>query len=96
MAGWSTIIPTVVDTIAKALASAAKDRIPGGASRHARRVGGVLRPQSQDRQGLRRPKHRRRRLGGRPTEDGESASVSVCQGDVRHGSIEAIEMKTRW
>jgi N-methylhydantoinase B len=32
--------------------------------------------------------------GGRPTEDGESASVSVCQGDVRNGSIEAIEMKT--
>jgi N-methylhydantoinase B len=31
--------------------------------------------------------------GGRPTEDGESATVSVCQGDVRNGSIEGIELK---
>jgi N-methylhydantoinase B len=26
-------------------------------------------------------------------EDGESATVSVCQGDVRNGSIEGIELK---
>jgi N-methylhydantoinase B len=31
--------------------------------------------------------------GGRPSEDGESATVSVCQGDVRNGSIEGIELK---
>jgi N-methylhydantoinase B len=31
--------------------------------------------------------------GGRPFEDGESATVSVCQGDVRNGSIEGIELK---
>jgi N-methylhydantoinase B len=31
--------------------------------------------------------------GGRPYEDGESATVSVCQGDVRNGSIEGIELK---
>jgi N-methylhydantoinase B len=31
--------------------------------------------------------------GGRPTEDGESASVSICQGDVRNGTIEGIELK---
>jgi N-methylhydantoinase B len=31
--------------------------------------------------------------GGRPFEDGESATVSVCQGDVRNGSIEGIEMR---
>ena len=31
--------------------------------------------------------------GGRPTEDGESGTVSVCQGDVRNGSIEGIELK---
>ena len=31
--------------------------------------------------------------GGRPTEDGESATVSVCQGDVRNGPIESIELK---
>ena len=32
--------------------------------------------------------------GGRPYEDGESASVSVCQGDVRNGTLETIELKT--
>jgi N-methylhydantoinase B len=31
--------------------------------------------------------------GGRPSEDGESGTVSVCQGDVRNGSIEGIELK---
>ena len=31
--------------------------------------------------------------GGRPFEDGELATVSVCQGDVRNGSIEGIELK---
>jgi len=32
--------------------------------------------------------------GARPWEDGESASVSVCQGDVRNAPIETIELKT--
>jgi N-methylhydantoinase B len=31
--------------------------------------------------------------GGRPAEDGESGTVSVCQGDVRNASIEGIELK---
>ena len=31
--------------------------------------------------------------GGRPMEDGVSGTVSVCQGDVRNGSIEGIELK---
>ena len=31
--------------------------------------------------------------GGRPFEDGESGTVSVCQGDVRNAAIEAIELK---
>ncbi len=31
--------------------------------------------------------------GGRSTEDGESASVSVCQGDVRNAAIEGMELK---
>jgi len=94
MAGWSTIIPTVVDTIVKALAPAAKDRIPAahlgtlGASvvffGRNPKTGKAFVVQSIEGGGW----------GGRPTEDGESASVSVCQGDVRNGSIEAIEMKT--
>ncbi len=94
MAGWSTIIPTVVDTIIKALASGAKDRLPAahlgtlGASvvffGRNPKTGKAFVVQSIEGGGW----------GGRPTEDGESASVSVCQGDVRNGSIEAIEMKT--
>jgi N-methylhydantoinase B len=31
--------------------------------------------------------------GGRPFEDGESGTVTVCQGDVRNAAIEAIELK---
>ena len=31
--------------------------------------------------------------GGRPTEDGASASVSVCQGDVRNSPVEALELR---
>ena len=31
--------------------------------------------------------------GGRPFEDGASASVSICQGDVRNAPIENIELK---
>jgi N-methylhydantoinase B len=94
MAGWSTIIPTVVDTIIKALSSGAKDRLPAahlgtlGASvvffGRNPQTGKAFVVQSIVGGGW----------GGRPTEDGESASVSVCQGDVRNGSIEAIEMKT--
>ena len=32
--------------------------------------------------------------GGRPYEDGMSASVSICQGDVRNNPIESVELKT--
>src|SRR5205823_6923567 len=78
---WSIPLPTVIDTILKALAPAMPHRIPaahkgdmGGCS-----IGGF------------RPDGRRFLLmnifgggwGGRPHEDGESASVSICQGDVR-------------
>jgi N-methylhydantoinase B len=31
--------------------------------------------------------------GGRPFEDGESACVSICQGDVRNSPIENMELK---
>lgn len=94
MASWSTPIPTVVDTILSALAPAAPDRIP--APHHGVLGGGAVvffgrrtddgRPfvvQSIEGAGW----------GGRPYEDGESATVSVCQGDVRNGAIESIEIK---
>ena len=94
MAGWSTIIPTVVDTIIKALAQAAKDRIPAA---HLGTLGASVvffgrNPKTG--KAFVVPRIDGGGWGGRPTEDGESASVSVCQGDVRNGSIEAIEMKT--
>jgi N-methylhydantoinase B len=93
MSGWSAIVPTVVDTIVVALAKAMPDRVPAG---HHGLLGG-----SVVFFGL-HPKNKRRFIvqsiegggwGGRPFEDGESATVSVCQGDVRNGSIEGIELK---
>ena len=88
---WSIALPTVIDTILKALAPVLPDKIPaahkgdmGGCS-----IGGF------------RPDGRRFLLmnifgggwGGRPHEDGESASVSICQGDVRSAPIELQEIQ---
>jgi len=93
MAGWSIIVPTVVDTIVRALAPAMRDRVPAG---HHGLLGGSVVFFGVH------PKTNRRFVvqsiegggwGGRPTEDGEPATVSVCQGDVRNGSIEGIELK---
>src|SRR5215470_6376036 len=93
MAGWSAIVPTVVDAIVAALAKAMPDKVPAG---HHGLLGGAV-----VFFGL-HPKTGRRFIvqslegggwGGRPFEDGEPATVSVCQGDVRNGSIEGIELK---
>jgi N-methylhydantoinase B len=93
MAGWSIIVPTVVDAIVKALAPAMRDRVPAG---HHGLLGGAVVFFGVH------PKTKRRFVvqsiegggwGGRPFEDGEPATVSVCQGDVRNGSIEGIELK---
>ncbi len=93
MAGWSLFVPMVVETIVSSLAKAMPDRIP--AAHHALLGGAVVFFGVH-------PETRRRFVvqsvegggwGGRPFEDGESATVSVCQGDVRNGSIEGIEMK---
>jgi len=88
---WSIPLPTVIDTILKALAPALPDRIPaahkgdmGGCS-----IGGF------------RADGRRFLLmnifgggwGGRPHEDGESASMSICQGDVRSAPVELQEIQ---
>ena len=93
MAAWSLPVPTVVDTILRALAPALPDQIPAA---HAAALGGAVifvgdhpatgRPfvlQSIEGSGW----------GGRPWEDGASASVSVCQGDVRNAPIENMELK---
>jgi N-methylhydantoinase B len=93
MADWSAPIPKVVDTIIQALSKAMPDRIPAG---HHSSLGGAMvffgnepntgkRFVSQSIEGG--------GWGGRPWEDGESASVSVCQGDVRNAPIEKVELK---
>jgi N-methylhydantoinase B len=93
MSGWSIIVPTVVDTIIKALGPAMRDRVPAG---HHGLLGGAVVFFGVH------PKTQRRFVvqsiegggwGGRPAEDGESGTVSVCQGDVRNASIEGIELK---
>jgi N-methylhydantoinase B len=93
MAGWSGIVPMVVDAIVRALAEAMPERVPAG---HHGLLGGAVVFFGTH------PKTRRRFVvqsiegggwGGRPFEDGASGTVSVCQGDVRNGSIEGIELK---
>lgn len=93
MSGWSLIIPTVVDTILKALAPAVPDRVPAA---HLGILGGPIVFTGVD------PATGQQFIvqsiegggwGGRPHADGESASVSVCQGDVRNGPIESIELR---
>jgi N-methylhydantoinase B len=88
---WSIALPTVIDTILKALAPAVPHMIPAA---HKGDMGGC------SFFGF-RPDGRRFLLmnifgggwGGRPNEDGESASVSVCQGDVRNTPVELQEIK---
>jgi N-methylhydantoinase B len=91
MAGWSQILPTVVDTVFRALADGIPDRVAAG---HFGILGIPLvffgtengrRFVSQSIEGG--------GWGGRPFGDGESASVSICQGDVRNSPIENMEIK---
>jgi len=89
---WSIPLPTVIDTILRALAPAIPDRIPAA---HKGDMGGC------SFFGFREDDRSRFLLlnifgggwGGRPEEDGESASVSICQGDVRNTPIELQEIK---
>jgi N-methylhydantoinase B len=93
MAGWSMILPTVVDTLFRALATAIPDRVAAG---HFGILGIPLVFFGTD------PRTGKRFVsqsiegggwGGRPFEDGESACVSICQGDVRNSPIENMELK---
>jgi N-methylhydantoinase B len=94
MASWGRTLPTVVDTILLALEPALRGNLPAA---HMGVLGGpvvfvgkdpgsglTFVTQSIEGGGW----------GGRPTGDGESASVSVCQGDVRNAPIEKMEL--RW
>jgi N-methylhydantoinase B len=86
---WSVMLPTVVDTTLKALAPALPGRIPAA---HKGDMGGYS-IYGQDEQG------RRFVLlnmtgggwGGHIDSDGQDASVSICQGDVRNIPIEVQE-----
>jgi N-methylhydantoinase B len=93
MSSWSLIIPTVVDTILAALAPAVPDRIPAA---HHGLLGGAVVFFGRDPRSMRNfvvQSIEGGGWGGRPTGDGESGTVSVCQGDVRNATIEGIELK---
>lgn len=93
MASWGRTIPSVVDTILRALAPVMPEKIPAG---HLGVLGGTVVFFGND------PLTGERFVtqsiegggwGGRPWEDGESGSVSICQGDVRNAPIEKMELK---
>ena len=88
--GWSLPLPAVIETIFHSLAPALPDRIPAA---HKADMGGYTIFGTH-------PKTGRRYVcqnimgggwGGRPFEDGESASVSICQGDVKNAPVELQE-----
>lgn len=94
MASWGRALPTVVDTILQAVAPAFEDKIPAA---HMGVLGGPIVFFGTD------PGTGKRFVtqsiegggwGGRPWEDGESAAVSICQGDVRNAPMEKMEL--RW
>lgn len=94
MSSWSMTVPTVVDTIFRALAPMMPDKIPAG---HPGVLGGDIVFFGNDPrtgEGFVTQSIEGGGWGGRPLEDGESASVSVCQGDVRNVPIEKMEL--RW
>jgi len=93
MANWSRALPTVVDTIFKALAPVLPDKIPAG---HLGVLGDsivFLGTDPETGKGFVTQSIEGGGWGGRSWEDGESASVSVCQGDVRNAPIENMELK---
>jgi N-methylhydantoinase B len=88
---WSRTLPTVIDLILKALAPAMPDKIAAG---HKGDMGGYAFFGVN-------PKTGRRFLcqtimgggwGARAHEDGENATVSMCQGDVQNAPVEMQEV----
>jgi len=94
MASWGSALPTVVDTVWRAFASAIPDRIPAA---HSGTLGGSMAFSGYDPRlgtGFVAQTIEAGGWGGRPDADGEDASMSVCQGDVRNTPIETMELKT--
>ena len=88
---WSRTLPTVIDLILTALSPALPDRVAAG---HKGDMGGYAFFGVN-------PKTGRRFLcqtimgggwGGRAHEDGENATVSMCQGDVQNAPVELQEI----
>lgn len=89
---WSIPLPTVIDTVLAAFASAVPEKIPAA---HKGEMGGFALYGTDLSTG-------RRYVclnmmgggwGGRPTGDGPSGAVSICQGDVRNTPIELLESR---
>lgn len=94
MANWSIAIPTVVDVVLRALSSALPEFIP--AANYGSLGGAMVFFGTDPTRGGKRFVAQTIEGGGwgaRPSEDGEFASVSVCQGDVRNAPIENLELK---
>jgi N-methylhydantoinase B len=89
--GWSLSLPTVLDTIFRALRSGdAGPRAGGAQGRHGRLRD--LRHEFEDRPALRLPEYHWRRLG-RPALRGRCFfSRVMCQGDVKNTPIELQEL----
>jgi N-methylhydantoinase B len=92
MAGWSTALPSVIDAILAAMAPARKSMTPAA---HKGAMGDNLTFFGVDNNGKRFVVQSTEGggWGGRPTEDGPSASCTICQGDVRNGPIESLEQR---
>ncbi|MET7996107.1 hydantoinase B/oxoprolinase family protein [Amycolatopsis sp. NPDC005232] len=89
---WSISLPTVVDTIIRALADALPDQVPAA---HKGDMSGFTFHGIDEKTGSRFVclNINGGGWGGRPVGDGPSACVSVCQGDVRNIPIEIQEAR---
>jgi len=88
---WSIALPTVIDTLLKALAPAVPHMIPAA---HKGDMGGCsFFGMRDDGAGFLLLNIFGGGWGGRPTGDGVSAAMSVCQGDVRNTPVELQEIK---
>jgi N-methylhydantoinase B len=90
LAFWSSSLPTVIDTILRALADVVPERIPAG---HKGDMSGIAMYGRDDRR--QRPFICLNIFGGgfgaKPHADGESGVVSICQGAVQNAPVEVQE-----
>jgi N-methylhydantoinase A/oxoprolinase/acetone carboxylase beta subunit/N-methylhydantoinase B/oxoprolinase/acetone carboxylase alpha subunit len=89
---WSISLPTVVDTIISSLATALPEQVPAA---HKGDMSGFTFHGIDERTGSRFVylNINGGGWGGRPGQDGPSACVSICQGDVRNIPVEIQETR---